>query len=303
MSATKRARTDDDDLRIAPECLPKPDVELVAKDGIVIDANSALLCCASEYFKAALSGEFLEARERRINLQDVGAPELKMFLEFIRPASDVKLTVERACTLLPVFDRFQCPSCLRRADEVLAGSVPCYRSESALTTLTDLLKLSVEYACLAKTRMAVIHGLDEFIQSDGTVLDILTPFVNDAAYTDVINELWPVMRTVLLPSADVKKGVLLSPPRDIGALWPIFMLSTKREQFIAAAADNLGETVDLDDVMNIDSDDPDQEDDTWEGNVKFAIRHATIQLIRAKLPGERTINRDRTTDYSRTMFA
>lgn len=278
-AAEKRKRTDDDDdLRIAPECLPKPDVELVAKDGIVIDANSALLCCASEYFKAALSGEFLEARERRIDLQDVGAPELKMFLEIIRPLSDMKLTVERARTLLPVFDRFQCPSGLRRVDEVVAASVSPLSSQMA-----DLLKLSVEYVSLAKTRKAVVHRLKRNIELRGGGLDILTPFVNDAAYTDIINELWPAMRTVLLPSADVKNGVLLSPPPNIAALWPIFMLSNKRHQFIDdTIPSRLPRMVNLDNLD--DSDDSNQMANNWEGTVRDNVRDAVKSLVREAFP-------------------
>lgn len=284
-AAEKRKRTDDDDdLRIAPECLPKPDVELVAKDGIVIDANSALLCCASEYFKAALSGEFLEARERRIDLQDVGAPELKMFLEIIRPLSDMKLTVERARTLLPVFDRFQCPSGLRRVDEVVAATVspPLIFSSQ----LFDLLKLSVEYVSLAKTRKAVVDRLKRNIElkARGWGLDTFTPFVNDAAYTDIINELWPAMRTLLVPSADVKNGVLLSPPPNIAALWPIFMLSNKRHQFIDdTISSRLPGMVNLDDV-DVDSDDSDQLGDTWEGNVRGNVRFAVDTLVREVFP-------------------
>ena len=284
-AAQKRKRTDDDDdLRIAPECLPKPDVELVAKDGIVIDANSALLCCASEYFKAALSGEFLEARERRIDLQDVGAPELKMFLEIIRPLSDMKLTVERARTLLPVFDRFQCPSGLRRVDEVVAASLPPGLLSRSYSQMTDLLKLSVEYVSLAKTRKAVVDRLKRNIELDGWGLGILTPFVNDAAYTDIINELWPAMRTVLLPPADVKNGVLLSQPPNIAALWPIFMLSNKRYQFIDdTISSRLPRMVNLDNV-DVDSDDEDQEGDTWEGNVRNNMRDAAITLVREVFP-------------------
>jgi len=282
-AAEKRKRTDDDDdLRIAPECLPKPDVELVAKDGIVIDANSALLCCASEYFKAALSGEFLEARERRIDLQDVGAPELKMFLEIIRPLSDMKLTVERARTLLPVFDRFQCPSGLRRVDEVVAASVSGVWHLAS--KLADLLKLSVEYVSLAKTRKAVVDRIKLTIERGGFLLNILTPFVNDATYTDIINELWPAMRTVLLPSADVKNGVLLSPPPNIAALWPIFMLSNKRHQFIDdTIPSRLPRMVNLDNV-DVDSDDEDQEGDTWEGNVRNNMIHAVNTLVREVFP-------------------
>ena len=237
MSGTKRAR---DDAQIAPEA----DVELVAEGEVVVLANSVLLSCASEYFSRLFTGEWVEARTRRVELPDQTAENLKDFLDFILPGSE-PLTYERALKLLPVFDRFQCPACLRRVDDCLSQYAEAFVSWPFGDPDWRLLEVSFQNVSLVKSRAALIRIIKAQMQAIParlhlySVMDAIAPLLTDSTYAELLDRVWPTMRKILLAPADIKNKVLLSPPPNFDVLWPIMSLSIKREQIL----DDLPQTI------------------------------------------------------------
>ena len=287
MSGTKRAR---DDAQIAPES----DVELVVAEGEVVEAHSQLLSFASEYFSRLFTGEWVEARTRRVELPDQTAENLKDFLDFILPGSD-PLTYERALKLLPVFDRFQCPACLRRVDDCLAQHAEASVSWPFGDPDWRLLEVSFQNVSLVKSRAPLIRILnDEMHQVE--VMDAIAPLLTDRTYANLLDGVWPAMRTILLTPADRENKVLLSPPPNFEELWPIMSLSIKREQLLERLPRTINIGIDDDwfGEFNVPSasEIQDESGETLEEFLNAEAKRKLIGTIKVALPGQRC-NRNR----------
>ena len=288
MSGTKRAR---DDGQIAPE----PDVELVVAEGEVVEAHSQLLSFASEYFARLFTGEWVEARTRRVELPDQTAENLKDFLDFILPGSK-PLTNKRALKLLPVFDRFQCPACLQRVDDRLSLYAADYVSWPFDDPDWRLLEVSFQNVSLVKSRAALIRIIKPEMHR-AEVMDAIAPFLMDSTYAELLDGVWPTMRNILLTPADRENKVLLSPPPNFEELWPIMSLSIKRERFLynlprithMKIDDNWFENgFDYDgNLQDYLREDIRRDEESLEGLMNEEARKKLIRMINDELPGQR----------------
>ena len=208
----------------------------VGPERVAVPAHSQLLALGSDFFDAALGSGMLESQSKCIELPDQDPDAIRLLLEYMSPRSDVKICAQNAPTLIPLFHQFQCTPGLKAADEFCArDECMSWGGPTAATigTPVDVLKLSVDHG-LPATRESAVRRLTQDITPDtgdhsdrNDVYRKLTrawhrgpeegtrwlhprylenhsrfcrlqPLICDARYAEVMPELWPLIRSLVL---------------------------------------------------------------------------------------------------------